>query len=72
MQRRYLLSMASLLPLAWLTSRFVGGRASLTWSPDRVRGLALELDRLASGIHSVADAQRYVDYVAGIFADTLP
>ena len=72
MQRRYLLLMASLLPMAWLSSRFVGGRAPRTWPPDRGPKLAVELDRLASGIHKVADAQRYVDFVTAIFADTLP
>ena len=72
MRRRYLLGIASLLPLAWLGFRFVGGRASRTWSPGRNHERAVELDRLASGIHSVADARLYVDYVTAIFADKLP
>ncbi len=72
MRRRYLLLLASLLPLAWLGSRFVGRRTLLARSSERVREDALELDRLASGIHTAADARRYVDFVVTIFADKLP
>jgi hypothetical protein len=72
MQRRYLLLTAPLVPLALFASRLFGVRTSRTLSPADLRLQGLQLDQLASGIHTPEDARRLVDFVAGVFADSLP
>ncbi len=71
MQRRSLLSLAVLLPVPLLAARFGGARSGQRKSSD-LQGDAVELNDLATSIHSPADARTFVDRIAGIFADSLP
>jgi hypothetical protein len=72
MQRRSLLFLGALSPVALLTSRYMKARTpKATSSADYVER-AEQLNVFASTIQTPADARRLVDFLAGLFSDALP
>lgn len=71
MRRRSLLSLAVLSPLAFLQGRF-GVRAPGNSSRRNLLQETLDLDRLATEIHTPDDARRFIDRIADIFSDIVP
>lgn len=72
MRRRHFLFLASLLPSALFAPRFLRARASQTSSQRSLPDETNRLNELASNIHSVADARRFIDALAELFQDDLP
>jgi hypothetical protein len=72
MQRRRLLFLTSLAPLALLTSRRLKAFNLESEQPIDYREKADRLNQLAAGIHTVADARLLVDFVANLFSKELP
>jgi hypothetical protein len=72
MQRRHFLFLAPLLPSALLAPRLLRGQIHQNPPTHNVRDTALRIDELASNIHTPADARQLIDFIAELFADTLP
>ncbi len=72
MKRRSLLFLAPLAPVALFASRFLGAPKRRVLLSNDVRDQAVQLNQLASGIRTSADAKRLVDFVVTIFAEDLP
>ena len=72
MQRRLLLTLATLTPAALFSSRFLSARTSSIPLPEEYRQRAQQLNQLAASIQSPADAQRLVDFITELFADEIP
>lgn len=72
MQRRHFLFLAPLLPSALFAPCLLRARAGQTSSPHTLADKTLKLNELASNIHSAADARRFIDFIAEIFASELP
>lgn len=72
MQRRRLLFLAPLVPLGLFVSRHLEALRSKPQQPIDYREQAVKLNQLAAGIHTVADARMFVDFVADIFSEQLP
>jgi len=71
MQRRHFLFLAPLLPSAFFAPR-LHARGRQMPAPHNLRDETLKLNELASNIHTVADARRFIDAIADLFADDLP
>jgi hypothetical protein len=61
-----------LSPVAVFTSRYLGALPSKTIAPIDYRERAQQLNRLAADIRTPDDARRLVDFLADLFADTIP
>jgi hypothetical protein len=72
MQRRSLLRLGVLSPVAVFTSRYLGALPSKASTPIDDRERAQQLNRLAADIRTPDDARRLVDFIADLFADTIP
>ena len=72
MQRRHFLFLAPLLPSALLAPRFLHARGRQVPPPHNLPDETLRLNELASNIHTVADARRFIDAMTELFADDLP
>jgi hypothetical protein len=59
-------------PIAVFASRYLGALPSKTIAPIDYRERAQELNRLAANIRTPDDARRLVDFLADLFADTIP
>jgi hypothetical protein len=72
MQRRTLLRLGVFSPVAVFTSRYLGALPSKTTASIDYRERAQELNRLAANVRTPDDARRLVDFIADLFADTIP
>lgn len=72
MQRRHFLFLAPLLPSALFAPRLLNARARQNPPANHVRDTANQIDELAQNIHTPADARRFIDFIAQLFADELP
>ncbi|HEX5283466.1 MAG TPA: hypothetical protein VFW30_05050 [Bryocella sp.] len=74
MHRRHFLFLAPLVPAALFAPRFLHAlpRQTASASADTLADETLKLNELASNIRTVADARRFIDAIAEIFAGELP
>ena len=72
MQRRHFLFLAPLLPSALFAHRLLAARTSQTAPTHTLADETLKLNDLATNIHTAADARRFIDAIAELFADELP
>ncbi|HEV2577249.1 MAG TPA: hypothetical protein VGU25_08560 [Acidobacteriaceae bacterium] len=72
MQRRHFLFLAPLLPSALFAPLLLHARASQTPPQHNLADETLKLNELASNIHTIADARRFIDAIVDLFADELP
>jgi len=72
MKRRSLLRLGVLSPVALFASRLLGAKVAKTAIPPDYRQRAEELNLLASSIQTPADARRFVDFLADLFAKDTP
>lgn len=72
MQRRSLLVLGALVPVAFLTARYLKSRPVRTSLAIDYRQQALRLNDLAANLATPDDALRLVDFVADMFLDKLP
>lgn len=72
MQRRHFLFFAPLLPSALFAPRFLHARGRQATPPHNLRDETNRLNELASNIHTIDDARRFIDAIAELFSDQLP
>ena len=72
MQRRHFLFLAPLLPSAFFPPRLLHARARQAPPQHNLADDTLKLNELASNIHTLDDARRFIDAIAELFADNLP
>lgn len=72
MQRRHFLFLAPLLPSTLFAPRLLRARGRQSPPTHNLVDETNQLNRLASNIHTLPDARRFIDAIAELFQDDLP